>query len=52
MSGICRNMGNSGKPLFYELLIEHESKMRVLKTLFHTSEWLGYGAKKNAKESN
>ena len=34
------------------LLIEHESKMRVLKTHSHTSERLGYEARKNVKNSN
>ena len=38
MSRICRNMGDSGKLLFYEL--DHESKMRLLKTHSHTSNRL------------
>ena len=38
MSRICRNMGDSGKLRFYEL--EHESKMRLLKTHSHTSNRL------------
>ena len=32
-------MKNSWKPRFHE--IEHESKMRLLKTHSHTSEWRG-----------
>ena len=47
---ICRNMGNSGKSRFNQR--EHESKMRVFKTHSHTSERLGYEARKNAKKSN
>ena len=35
MSRICRNMEDSGKLRFYEL--DHESKMRLLKTHSHTS---------------
>ena len=35
MSRICRKMGDSGKLRFYEL--DHESKMRLLKTHSHTS---------------
>ena len=38
MSRICRNMGDSGKLRFYEL--DHESKMRILKTHSHTSNGL------------
>ena len=38
MSRICRNMGDSGKLRFYEL--DHESKMRLLKTHSHTSNGL------------
>ena len=38
MSRICRNMGDSGKLRFYEL--DHESKMRLLKTHSHTSNRL------------
>ena len=38
MSRICRNMGDSGKLRFNEL--EHESKMRLLETHFHTSNRL------------
>ena len=38
MSRICTNMGDSGKPRFYEL--DHESKMRLLKTYSHTSNGL------------
>ena len=38
MSRICRNMGDSGKLLFYEL--DHESKIPLLKTHSHTSNVL------------
>ena len=38
MSRTCRNMGDSGKLHFYEL--DHESKMRLLKTHSHTSKGL------------
>ena len=38
MSRICRNMGDSGKLRFYKL--DHESKMRLLKTHSHTSNGL------------
>ena len=38
MSRIRRNMGDSGKLWFYEL--DHESKMRLLKTHSHTSNGL------------
>ena len=38
MSRICRNVGDSGKLLFYKL--DHESKMRLLKTHSHTSNGL------------
>ena len=38
MSRICRNVGDSGKLRFYEL--DHESKMRLLKTHSHTSNSL------------
>ena len=38
MSRICRNLGDSGKLWFYEL--DHESKMRLLKTHSHTSNGL------------
>ena len=38
MSRICRNMGDSGKLRFYEL--DHGSKMRLLKTHYHTSNRL------------
>ena len=38
MSRIGRNMGDSGKLRFYEL--DHESKMRLLKTHSHTSNGL------------
>ena len=38
MSRICRHMGDSGKPRFYEL--DHESKMWLLKTHSHTSNGL------------
>ena len=38
MSRICRNMADSGKLRFYEL--DHESKMRLLKTHSHTSNGL------------
>ena len=38
MSRICRSMGDSGKLRFYEL--DHESKMRLLKTHSHTSNRL------------
>ena len=38
MSRISRNMGDSGKLRFYEL--DHESKMRLLKTHSHTSNGL------------
>ena len=38
MSRICRNVGDSGKLWFYEL--DHETKMRRLKTHFHTSNGL------------
>ena len=38
MSRICRNIGDSGKLRFYEL--DHESKMRLLKTHPHTSNGL------------
>ena len=38
MSRICRNMGDSGKLPFYKL--DHESKMRLLKTHSHTSNRL------------
>ena len=38
MSRICRTMGDSGKVRFYEL--DHESKMRLLKTHSHTSNGL------------
>ena len=41
-------MGNSGKFRFHYL--EHESKMRLLKTHSHTSERLDYEARKNAKK--
>ena len=41
MSRICRNMGDSGKLRFYEL--DHESKMRLLKTHSHTSNRLAMG---------
>ena len=33
-------------------LLDHESKMRLLKTQFHTSERHGYEARKNAKKRN
>jgi hypothetical protein len=42
-------MGNSGKPRFHEL--EHESKMRLLKTHSHTSERIGYAADKRKKKT-
>ena len=35
---ICRNLGGSGKLLFYEL--DYESKMPLLKTDSHTSNGL------------
>ena len=38
MSRLCRNMEDSGKLRFYEL--DHESKMRLLKTHSHTSNGL------------
>ena len=38
MSRICRNMGDSEKLRFYKL--DHESKMRFLKTHSHTSNGL------------
>ena len=38
MSRICRNMVDSGKLRFYEL--DHESKIRLLKTHSHTSNGL------------
>ena len=38
MSRICINMGGSGELRFYEL--DHESKMRLLKTHSHTSNRL------------
>ena len=38
MSRICRNMGDSGKLQFYEL--DHESKIRLLKTHSHASNGL------------
>ena len=38
MSRICRNLGDSGKLRFYEL--DHESKMRLLKTHSHTPNGL------------
>ena len=38
MSRKCRNMEDSGKLRFYEL--DHESKMRLLKTPSHTSNGL------------
>ena len=38
MSRICRNIVDSGKLRFYEL--DHESKMRLLKTHSHTSNRL------------
>ena len=38
MSRICRNMRDSGKLRFYEL--DHESKIRLLKTRSHTSNGL------------
>ena len=38
MNRICRNMGDSGKLRFNEL--DHESKMRLLKTHSHTSNGL------------
>ena len=42
MSRICKNMGDSGKLwLFYEL--DHESKMRLLKTHSHPSNGLAMG---------
>ena len=47
MSCICRNMGNSGKSRFPQL--DHESKMRLLKTHSHASQRPGYEARKNAK---
>ena len=34
------------------LELEHESKMRLLKTHSYASERLGYEARKNAKRSN
>ena len=53
MSRICRNMGDSGKLRFYEL--DHESKMRLLKTHSHTSNRLamepGTCEKKQLKET-
>ena len=41
-------MGNSGKSRFHQL--EHESKTRLLKTHSHTSERLGYEARKKREE--
>ena len=38
-------MGNSGKSRFHQL--EYDSKMRFLETHSHTSERLGYEARKN-----
>ena len=38
MSRICRNTGDSGKLRFYQP--DHESKLRLLKTHFHTSNGL------------
>ena len=53
MSRKCRNMGDSGKLRFYEL--DHESKMRLLKTHSHTSNDLtmkpGKRGEKQLKET-
>ena len=46
MSRTRRIMGSSWKTRFHELLIEHESKMRLLKTHAHTSEQRGSEAGK------
>ena len=48
MSRICINMGKSGKSQFPSL--DHESKMRLLKTHSHPSERPGYEARKNGKK--
>ena len=48
MSRICRNVGDSEKPRFYEL--NHESKMRLLKTYSHTSERPDYEARKTRRK--
>ena len=50
MSRICTNMGDPGKLRFYEL--DHESKMRLLKTHSHTSnEWSVYGARNTRRKA-
>ena len=53
MSRMCRNMGDSGKLRSYEL--DHESKMRLLKTHSHTSNRLameqGTREEKHLKET-
>ena len=48
MSRICRNMGDSGKLWSYEL--DHESKMRLLKTHSHTSN--GLAIESGTREEN
>ena len=48
MSRICRIMGDSGKLRFYEL--DHESKMRLLKTHSHTSTSNGLAMEPGARE--
>ena len=54
MIRICRNMRDSGKLRFYEL--DHESKMRLLKTHSHTSNGLamepGTHEENQLKETN
>ena len=49
MSRICRNMGDLWKLRFYEL--DHESKMRLLKTHSHTSNGLAIWSPYHAKKS-
>ena len=53
MSRICRNLGDSGKLRFY--VLDHESKMRLLKTHSHTSSGLamepGIRKEKQLKET-
>ena len=51
MSRICRNLGDSGKvPRLYEL--DHESKMRLLKTHSHTSDRVAIWSQEHAKKSS
>ena len=43
-------MGDTEKLRFYEL--DHESKMRLLKTYSHTSNYFGYEARKTRRKTN